>query len=195
MNARFLAVPILITVLASAQTSTAPAPPSASASQDVNTRKARQILDQMIQTLGGQAYMSVQDMSQEGRGYSFSHGKPDSLGTVYWLFWKFPDKQRVEVTKQRDIVTINNGDEGYEVTYRGTALEEKEQLQAYQRYRKHSLENVLRVWLDEAECRSLLRRNRCRRTKSNGLDHGDGRRRLGHHLRGPLHTSSGEENF
>jgi outer membrane lipoprotein-sorting protein len=147
MNARFLAVPILITVLASAQTSTAPATPPASTSQDTNTRKARQILDQMIQTLGGQAYMSVQDMSQEGRGYSFSHGKPDSLGTVYWLFWKFPDKQRVELTKQRDVVTINNGDEGYEVTYRGTAIEDKEQLQSYQRYRKHSLENVLRVWL------------------------------------------------
>ena len=68
-------------------------------------------------------------MSQEGRGYSFSQGKPYSLGTVYWLFWKSPDKQRVEVTKQRDIVTINDGDEGYEVTYRGTALEDKEQLQ------------------------------------------------------------------
>ncbi len=147
MNARFLAVPILITVLASAQTSTAPATPPASTSQDTNTRKARQILDQMVQALGGQAYMSVQDMSQEGRGYSFSHGKPDSLGTVYWLFWKFPDKQRVEVTKQRDIVTINNGDEGYEVTYRGTALEDKEQLQTFNRNRKHSLENVLRVWL------------------------------------------------
>src|SRR5579871_5290876 len=108
MNARFLAVPILITVLASAQTSTAPAPPSASASQDVNARKARQILDQMIQALGGQAYLSIQDMSQEGRGYSFYQGKPNSLGTLFWLFWKFPDKQRVELTKQRDVVTINN---------------------------------------------------------------------------------------
>ncbi len=147
MNARFLAVPILITVLASAQTSTAPAASAPASSQDPSARKARQILDQMIQALGGQAYMSIQDMSQEGRGYSFYQGKPDSLGTVYWLFWKFPDKQRVEVTKQRDIVTINNGDEGYEVTYRGTALEDKEQLQTFNRNRKHSLENVLRVWL------------------------------------------------
>jgi hypothetical protein len=147
MNARLLAIPLLITVFATAQTSTTPAPSAASNSQDANARKARQILDQMIQALGGQAYMSIQDMSQEGRGYSFYQGKPDSLGTVFWLFWKFPDKQRVELTKQRDIITINNGDDGYDVTYRGTALEDKEQLQTYNRYRKHSLENVLRVWL------------------------------------------------
>jgi outer membrane lipoprotein-sorting protein len=147
MNARLLAITLLITVFATAQTSTAPAPSPASNSQDANARKARQILDQMIQALGGQAYMSIQDMSQEGRGYSFYQGKPDSLGTVFWLFWKFPDKQRVELTKQRDIITINNGDDGYDVTYRGTALEDKEQLQTYNRYRKHSLENVLRVWL------------------------------------------------
>ncbi len=149
MNARFLAVPILITVFATAQTSStqAPAPSPSTNSQDANTHKARQILDQMIQALGGQAYLSIRDMSQEGRGYSFYQGKPSSLGTVYWLFWKAPDKQRVEVTKQRDIVTINDGDEGYEITYRGTALEDKEQLQIYNRYRKHSLENVLRVWL------------------------------------------------
>jgi len=147
MNARLLAIPLLITLFATAQTSTAPAPSPASNSQDVNARKARQILDQMIQALGGQAYMSIQDMSQEGRGYSFYQGKPDSLGTVFWLFWKFPDKQRVELTKQRDVITINNGDDGYDVTYRGTALEDKEQLQTYNRYRKHSLENVLRVWL------------------------------------------------
>lgn len=147
MNARLLAILLLITVFATAQTATTPAPSSVTSPKDANGHKARQILDQMIQALGGQAYMSIQDMSQEGRGYTFYQGKPSSLGTLFWLFWKFPDKQRVEVTKQRDVVTINNGDEGYEVTYRGTALEDKEQLQTYQRYRKHSLENVLRVWL------------------------------------------------
>ncbi len=147
MNARFLAIPLLLAALAAAQTSTAPAPSSVVASQDPGALKAKQILDQMIQALGGQAYLSIQDMSQEGRAYSFYQGKPSSTGTVFWLFWKFPDKQRVELTKQRDVVTINNGDEGYEVTYRGTAMEDKEQLQTYNRYRKHSLDNVLRVWL------------------------------------------------
>lgn len=149
MNTRFLAIPLLVAVFATAQTSAPTTAPAAASSQDPSARKARQLLDQMIQALGGQAYMSIQDMSQEGRGYSFYRGKPDSLGTLYWLFWKFPDKQRVEITKQRDIVTINSGDEGYEITYRGTALQEKDQLQSYLRYHKHSLETVLRVWLQK----------------------------------------------
>ena len=101
----------------------------------------------MIQTLGGQVYMLFRTCRRKVAATASLTASLTVWASVYWLFWKFPDKQRVEVTKQRDIVTINNGDEGYEVTYRGTAIEEKEQLQSYQRYRKHSLENVLRVWL------------------------------------------------
>ncbi|HLH09866.1 MAG TPA: hypothetical protein VKW78_21685 [Terriglobales bacterium] len=146
MKLRALSILILTAGLALAQ---APNPPSPAvpASADANAQKARQILEQMIQALGGPAYMSIQDMSEEGRGYTFYQGQPDSVGTLFWLFWKYPDKQRVELTKQRDVVTVNNGDEGYDITYRGTALEEKEQLQTYLRYRNHSLETVLRVWL------------------------------------------------
>src|SRR5581483_2643624 len=121
-----------------------PAPP-----QDESARKARTLLDQMIQALGGPAYMNIEDMSQEGRTYSFSHGDPSGAGAPYWRFWKWPDKDRLELTKQRDWVMINNGDQGYEVTYKGTAPQEKVALTDYLRRRQYSLEWVLRRWLKE----------------------------------------------
>ncbi len=121
----------------------------ATSTQDENARKARALLEQMIQALGGPAFMNMQDMSQDGRTYSFYHGNPTGAGAVYWRFWKWPDKDRIELTKQRDWVIITNGDNGYEVTYKGTAPQDKEQLQDYLRRRQYSLEWVLRKWLKE----------------------------------------------
>src|SRR5579863_10032262 len=85
--------------------SSSPASPAIPTDQE-NVRKARALLDQAIQALGGQAYLHVQDMTQEGRSYSFHHGEPNSLGTLFWRFRKFPDKDRVELTKKRDVVEL-----------------------------------------------------------------------------------------
>jgi hypothetical protein len=131
----------------------APASPSGSVASSVNgtenAKKARALLEQMIQKLGGPAYLGIKDMTQEGRAYSFYNGKPNSLGTLFWRFWKAPDKERVELTKDRDVTFINVGDKGYEVTFKGTAAEEPEALRDYLRRREHSLETVLRIWLPD----------------------------------------------
>lgn len=115
-----------------------------------NAQKARAILDEAIQALGGQAYLTVQDMTLEGRSYSFHHGEPNSLGTLFWRFKKYPDKDRFELTKKRDVIEIYSGDKGYEITYRGVRnVDEKEELTPYLRRRHFALEIVLRQWLNE----------------------------------------------
>ena len=121
----------------------------AQAPQDANAQKARALLEQCMQALGGQAWLSVQDMEQQGRSYSYYQGQPNSLGTLFWRFWKYPDKDRVELTKQRDVVYLNVGDKGYEITYKGTAAQEPEPLADFNRRRHHSLEIVLRQWLNQ----------------------------------------------
>jgi hypothetical protein len=125
-----------------------PATPSGASTQPSDA-KAKQLLQQMIQALGGQAYLNMQDMSQQGRAYSFFHGQPNSVGTLFWRFYKYPDKDRVEVTKQRDIVFVHNGDKGYEITYKGTASEDPKLTEEYNRRRDHSLEWIIRKWLNE----------------------------------------------
>ncbi len=120
-----------------------PVPPQ----KDSNAQKAADLLRQCIAALGGQAYLSVVDMQQQGRTYSFYHGQPRDVGAPFWRFWKWPDKERVEFTKQRDVVLIHNGDQGYEVTFRGTAAEQADALADFLRRRHYSLETVLRTWL------------------------------------------------
>jgi hypothetical protein len=157
---KYALIALLLTALAFGQDAAPTAPsdsnsPVASAAQSIptdqgNAQKAKQIIDRAIQALGGQAYLNVTDMKMEGRGYSFHHGEPNSLGTVFWRFRKFPDEDRIELTKKRDVIQIYSGDKGYEITYKGVRnLEMKDQLEPYLRRRHYSLDIVLRQWLHQ----------------------------------------------
>jgi len=46
-----------------------------------------------------------------------------------------------------DVVLIHNGDRGYEITYKGTAAQDKLDLENYLRRRQHSIEWVFRKWI------------------------------------------------
>jgi hypothetical protein len=50
-------------------------------------------------------------------------------------------------SNKTDIVLIHNGDKGYEVTYKGTAAQDKLDLENYLRRRQHSLEWIFRKWI------------------------------------------------
>jgi hypothetical protein len=114
-----------------------------------NARQARALLDQAIQALGGQRYLSIRDIQQQGRTYGFYHGRPSGVGALFWRFFEFPDKERLEVTKERDVATVYTGDKGYEVTYKGPHAVEKKDLEDYLRRRRFSLEQMLRVWIND----------------------------------------------
>jgi hypothetical protein len=113
-----------------------------------NARKAKALLDQAIQALGGQAYLNVRDLQLTGRTYSFHHGRPTSNGIQFWRFIQYPDKDRIELTKERDVAQLYNGDKGYEITYKGARPMEEKDLADYLRRRRFSLETVLRTWVN-----------------------------------------------
>ncbi len=123
--------------------------PPLTGNEDATVKKARTLLTQMIEALGGDNYMSLQSIEQTGITYSFYNGKPNSLGTEFHRLFKFPDKERLELTKQRDVVYIENGDKGYEITFKGTALQEPKTWREYVRRRNFALENLLHGWLKE----------------------------------------------
>jgi len=117
--------------------------------EDLNAKKGRDLLQKMITKLGGEAYLSFRTVTQHGRSYAFYQGRPNSVGVEFWRFYKYPDKDRSELTKQRDVVYIIDGDKGYEITYKGTAAQDQPVLAETLRRRSHSLEIVLREWLKD----------------------------------------------
>jgi hypothetical protein len=149
---RLLFVLLIFSVCCSAQAAAPTSQSSPSQSTPVaqeNAAKARTLLNQAIQALGGQAWLNIQDTTQQGRTYSFHRNEATSAGVLFWRFVKFPDKERVEVTKQRDVAYVYNGDHGFEITFKGTATIEDKLLNEYLRRREHSLEWVLRRWINE----------------------------------------------
>ena len=116
---------------------------------DENSRKAKDLVQQAIQALGGDAYLNLRDREQQGRGYSFHSGRPSGGGAIFWSFSQFPDKERTELTKERDIAELYIGNKGYEITYKGVHPLEPKDLVDYLRRRRFSLDAVLRTWVNE----------------------------------------------
>ena len=114
-----------------------------------NARQARALLEQAIQALGGDAYLNIHDIEQEGRTYTFYHGRPTSNGILFWRYVEFPDRERIDLTKEKDISALYTADKGYEITYKGAKEIEKKDLDDYLRRRRFSLENILRVWIND----------------------------------------------
>jgi hypothetical protein len=123
-------------------------PPAISPDQE-NARRAKTTIEQAIQALGGQTYLTLRDREQQGRGYSFHHGRPNGSGGVFWSFTEFPDKERVELTKERDIAELYVGNKAWEITYKGPHPVEQKDLDDYLRRRRFSLDTVLRTWVND----------------------------------------------
>jgi hypothetical protein len=119
-----------------------------------NAHQAREALDAMVQALGGQAWLDMKNKEIEGHVAAFFQGNPDMGTTLTYEYHQWPDHDRIEVTKHRDVVDFFIGREGWEVTYRGKkAIDSdaggKEQLDDYLRRRDHSIETVVKEWLKD----------------------------------------------
>lgn len=137
---------------------TSPSPDAKSASPSAplidkdaleNAAKAKSIIEQGIKALGGDTYLTIRDREMQGRGYGFHAGRATGGGAVFWSFSEFPDKERVEVTKERDIAELYIGNQGWEITYKGAHPIEQKDLDDYLRRRKFSLDTVLRTWVSD----------------------------------------------
>ena len=122
---------------------------SAVPADQANANQAKAVLEQAIQALGGQAYLTIRDREQQGRSYGFHHGRASGGGVAFWSFTEFPDKERVELTKERDVAELYVGNKGWELTYKGAhPIEEKDRID-YLRRRRFSLDTVLRTWVND----------------------------------------------
>jgi hypothetical protein len=142
-------------VTSPASTSTTPAqvrPPSVTPDgipiDQENARKAKAIIDEGILALGGDAYLTIHTKQVKGRTFSFYHGRGTSNGIPFWGFSEYPDKDRTELTLERDIAYVYIGDKAYEITYKGAHPVEPKDLKDYLRRRKFSLDVVLRTWVN-----------------------------------------------
>jgi hypothetical protein len=143
---RFLAVALAVVVLGAPQVTRTQTPDDAAAQ---NAAKARAALNAMVQALGGQAWLDMKNRMRHGHIAAFYHGQPDLGTTEFWEFHSWPDSDRTEYTKHRDVVQFYVGREGWEVTYRGKKPLPQELVDDFLRRRDHSIETAVKVWLKD----------------------------------------------
>jgi hypothetical protein len=135
-----------------AQADTATPKMSAQVTDDAGTKnaaQARTVLDAMVKALGGDAWLNMKNMEREGHIAAFFHGNPDLGTTLFWEYHAWPDHDRLEYTKHRDVVQFYIGQKGLEITYRGAKPLPKEQVDDYLRRRDHSIETAVKVWMKD----------------------------------------------
>lgn len=122
-----------------------PAPSAAN-----NSDKARAALNAMVQALGGDRWLNLQNTYIEGSIAAFYEGKPTGENIRYWQ-WTTPGETRVDLSDKthdpHNWIQIYTGQECHEITWQGNKSMEKDVCDSAIRRQKHSIQTAVRVWL------------------------------------------------
>jgi hypothetical protein len=124
-------------------------------------QRGRKLLDQMLQALGGDAWLNRRNMRVYGHSGRFFQGAPNGIVIDFTAIRQFagpdrPEAQRIGFItdksmilpgKKIDIVQIWINNTGHEVTYKGNTVLPKDQVEDYYRRQDHSIESIYRLWL------------------------------------------------
>ncbi|HWZ00987.1 MAG TPA: hypothetical protein VNX17_07905 [Edaphobacter sp.] len=124
-------------------------------------QRGRKLLDQMLEALGGDAWINRRNLRVVGHLGRFFQGTPNGIVVDFTATRQFasgdrPDAQRIGFLtdksmilpgKKIDVVQIWINNTGHEVTYKGNITLPKDQIEDYYRRQDHSIESIYRVWL------------------------------------------------
>lgn len=116
---------------------------------DESAKKAHQLLDQMIEKLGGPAYLGVRDSVCEARLSQFAHTGDLSGYEVITDFWKLPDKNRTEYFKKKNIIELFNGNQGWSMDRGGVQDQPESAVQDFREQIMQDMDNLLRFRMKE----------------------------------------------
>lgn len=111
--------------------------------------KAKDLIQKAIQALGGKAFLEVRDQSAQVRlGQWDSKGQLSGYTRLY-DFWKFPDKNRTEYSKKRNIIDVYRGDKGWTLDKGGVGDLPATQTESFQEGLKKDVFLLFRYRLNE----------------------------------------------
>jgi hypothetical protein len=144
--------PVLFGALLIAAVACAP-PPRASAQDvllpDQSAAKAKQIIKEAIDALGGATYMNVHDVTCTGHLGQFDHSGELTGYEKFIDYAEPPLKDRTENLPQRNEIDVFNGDAGWNLDRGGVSPEPAGQVAQFQEDIKKDLDNILRHRVDE----------------------------------------------
>ncbi|MGB0035679.1 MAG: hypothetical protein WBP79_09415 [Candidatus Acidiferrales bacterium] len=111
--------------------------------------KAKQLLQQAIEALGGKAYLGVRDVTCKGRLSQFGHSGALSGFETFEDYAIPPDKDRNENLPKRNLIEVFNGDKGWVLDRGGVSDAPADTLAQVREDTKKDIDNILRNRMKE----------------------------------------------
>jgi hypothetical protein len=116
---------------------------------DASTAKGKQILQQLIDALGGPTYLDIRDSNCEGRLARFGHNGELTGYTLFKDYWRYPDTNRTDYSKKGVIINLYSGDKGWTLDKSGVSELSAASIADFQEQTKKDVNNLLRFRLKE----------------------------------------------
>jgi outer membrane lipoprotein-sorting protein len=113
--------------------------------------KAKQILQQLTDALGGARYLNVRESDCEGRLARFGHNGELTGYTNFKDYWGYPDKNRTDYSKKGVIINLYNGDKGWTLDRGGVSELPAPAVADFQELVKKDINNLLRYRIKEPD--------------------------------------------
>jgi hypothetical protein len=117
---------------------------------DASAAKAKAILQQAIDALGGAAYLNVHNSDCTGRYAQFQHSGEIGGYLEIRKYREMPDKSRIEYDPKAIIVNVYAGDKGWSLDRSGVSELPASDMADYQEQLKMQMGNVLRNRLNDS---------------------------------------------
>ncbi|MGA7918162.1 MAG: hypothetical protein WCA38_00735 [Candidatus Acidiferrales bacterium] len=112
--------------------------------------KAKLILQQAIDALGGPAYLNVHDVTCTGRLSQFGHSGDLNGFETFIDYAQPPLKDRTENLPKRNIINVNDGDKGWTLDRGGVSEATITDVATFQEDIKKDIDNILRHRIHES---------------------------------------------
>jgi hypothetical protein len=99
---------------------------------EASASKAKQILAQMLEAMGGQAFFNVRESQCTGRVSQFGHNNDLTSYLEFKEYWRYPDMNRTDFGKKGNIIDLFNGKEGWTVDHDGVSEEPADKVDEFQ---------------------------------------------------------------
>jgi hypothetical protein len=116
---------------------------------EASTAKAKQVLQKLVDALGGPTYLDIRDSDCEGRLARFGHNGEMNGYTNFKDYWRYPDANRTDYSKKGVIINLYVGDKGWTLDKGGVSELSAASVADFQDQAKRDINNLLRVRLKE----------------------------------------------
>ncbi len=116
---------------------------------EASAAKAKEILQELINALGGPGYTEIKESECDGRLARFGHNGEMNGYTPFKVYWHFPDRNRTDYTKKGVIINLYNGDKGWTLDRGGVTEIPASQVEDFDELTKRDINNLLRLRLKE----------------------------------------------